>query len=203
MSLPFTTTTLPEPTEEEIKALMAVVMQNGLMIQQLQLMVAMRQKEIDKQEDRRRKEREEEEEKRIEEERQNKLKEEEVRTMSTWSKEESWQHVERYRGYRGDKRCKKCSWFGHMAHQCRREEVEAKREQRGELQKNRWKPLECRVMRYDEEREAAHSMRREAQQGVKCWGCGEVGHYLWTCPKKAACPCRGEAQQERKVVCGV
>jgi len=47
MSLPFTTTTLPEPTEEEIKALMAVVIQNGLMIQQLQLMVAIRQKEID------------------------------------------------------------------------------------------------------------------------------------------------------------
>ena len=64
---------------------MAVVMQNGLMIQQLQLMVAMRQKEIDKQEDRRRKEREEKEEKRIEEEKQNKLREEEVRTMSMWS----------------------------------------------------------------------------------------------------------------------
>ena len=84
MLLPFTTTTLPEPTEEEMKALMAVVMQNGLMIQQLQLMVAMKQKEIDEQEDRRRKEREEEEEeKRIEGEKQDKLKEEEVRTMST------------------------------------------------------------------------------------------------------------------------
>ena len=84
MLLPFTTTTLPEPTEEEMKALMAVVMQNGLMIQQLQLMVAMKQKEIDEQEDRRRKEREEEEEeKRIEGEKQDKLKEEEVRTIST------------------------------------------------------------------------------------------------------------------------
>ena len=45
------------------------------------------------------------------------------------------------------------------------------------------------------------SIRREAQQEVKCWGCGEAGHCLWTCPTKAACPPKGEAQQERKVVC--
>jgi len=163
MSLPFNTTTLPEPTEEEIKALMAVVMQNGLMIQQLQLMVVIRQKEIDEQEDWGRKEREEEEEKRIEEEKQNKLREEKVRTMSMWSEEEKRQYVERFKEYRGDKRCKKCSWFRHMAHQCRREEVEAEREQRGGLQENRWKTLECRVMRCDEEREAVRSIRREAQ----------------------------------------
>jgi len=41
MSLPFNTTNLLEPTEEEMKALMSTVMQNGLMIQQLQLMVAL------------------------------------------------------------------------------------------------------------------------------------------------------------------
>jgi len=178
MLLPFTTTTLPEPTEEEIKALMAVVMQNGLMIQQLQLMVAMRQKEIDEQEDRKRKEREEEEEKSTEEEKQNKLKEEEIRTMGTWSEEESRRYVERFRGYRGDKRCRKCSWFGHMAHQYRKAEIEAEKEQRRGSQENRWEPLRCRVMRCDEEKEAARSVRREAQQGVKCWGCGEVGHRL-------------------------
>ena len=56
-------------------------------------------------------------------------------------------------------------------------------------------------MRCDEEREAAHSMRREAQQGVKCWGCGEVGHRLWTCPTKAVRPPKREVQQERKVMC--
>jgi len=172
MSLPFNTTALPEPTEEEIKALMAIVMQNGLMIQQLQLMVAMRQKEIDEQEDRRRKEQEEEKEKSIEEEKENKLKEEEIRTMGKWTEEESQRYVERFREYRGDKRCRKCSWFGHMAHQCKREEIEAEREQRGELQENRWELLRCRVMRCDEEREAAYSMRREAQRGVECWGCG-------------------------------
>ena len=44
MSLPFDTTNLPEPTEEEMKVLMAAIMQNGLMVQQLQLMVALRQK---------------------------------------------------------------------------------------------------------------------------------------------------------------
>jgi len=46
MSLPFNTTNLPEPTEEEMKILMAAIMQNGLMVQQLQLAVALRQKEI-------------------------------------------------------------------------------------------------------------------------------------------------------------
>ena len=61
--------------------------------------------------------------------------------------------------------------------------------------------MECRVMRCDEERKVARSIRREAQQGMECWGCGEVGHRLWMCPKKAARPHKGEAQQERKVVC--
>ena len=45
----------------------------------------------------------------MEEEKQSKLKEEEIRTMRTWSKEKSQQHVERFRGYRGDKRCRRCN----------------------------------------------------------------------------------------------
>jgi len=52
MSLPFNITNLPEPTEEELKTLMAIVMHNSLMIQQLQLMVALRQKEIEEEESR-------------------------------------------------------------------------------------------------------------------------------------------------------
>jgi len=133
MSLPFTTTTLPEPTKKELKTLMAIVMQNGLMIQQLQLMVALKQKEIEEEKLRKESQRQRERDAKEKEEKQNKLKEEEVRTMRTWSKKESWQYVERFRGYRGDKRCRKCSWFGHMAYQCRREEIEAEREQRGGL----------------------------------------------------------------------
>jgi len=93
--------------------------------------------------------------------------------MKTWSEEESWQYVEGFRGYKGDRRCRKCGWFGHMAHQCRREEIEAERKQRGGLQKNRWEPLKCRVMASEEERMAACSIRREVQQAVKCLGCGE------------------------------
>ena len=196
MSLPFDTTTLPELTEEETKTLMAAIMQNGLMIQQLQLMVVLRQKEMEEEERGREKRRQEEEEAGMEEEKQNKLREEEVRTMRTWSGEESQRYVERFRGYRGDTRCRKCGWSGHMAHHCRRAEIEAEREQRRGLQENRWKPLECRVMRCNEEREAARSVRREAQQGVKCWGCGEMGHRLWTCPAKVARPPKGDSRKE-------
>ena len=83
MSLPFNTITLPEITEEETKTLMATIMQNSLMIQQLQLMVALRQKEIEEEESGRQRRQQEEEETAREEEKQNKLREEEVRTMRT------------------------------------------------------------------------------------------------------------------------
>ena len=69
MSFPFTTTTLPEPTKEEMKTLMAIVMQNSLMIQQLQLMVALRQKEIEEEESREESQRQKEEEAQVEEKR--------------------------------------------------------------------------------------------------------------------------------------
>jgi len=168
MLLPFNTTALPEPTEEELKTLMAIVMQNGLMIQQLQLMVVLRQKEIKEEEQREENQRQKERDKKEKEEKQNKLKEEEVRIMRTWSEEESRQYVERFRRYRGDTRCRKCGWFGHMVHHCRRAEIEAEKEQVEGSAENRWKPLECRVMRCDEKREAVCSMRREAQQEVRC-----------------------------------
>ena len=83
MLLPFDTTNLPEPTEEEIKTLMAIVMQNGLMIQQLQLMVATRQKEIKEEEGREESWRQKKEKAEKEEEKQNKLREEKIRTMRT------------------------------------------------------------------------------------------------------------------------
>ena len=128
------------------------------------------------------------------------MKEEEIRVMGTWSEEESQKYVERFRGYRGDMRCRKCGWFGHMAHYCRRMEIEAERELRGGLCENRWEPLRCRVMVCEEERMVAHSVKREVQQLVKCWGCREEGHCLWTCPKKAVCPVQGKVQQ-RKLRC--
>jgi len=87
-----------------------------------------------------------------------------------------------------------------MAHHRRRKEIETERELRGRLSTNRWQPLKYRVMACEEERKAACSEKRKAQQEVKCWGCGEEGHCLWTCPKKAACPEEGEVQQ-RKLVC--
>ena len=104
--------------------------------------------------------------------------------------------MERFRGYRRDKRCRKCSWFGHMVHQCRREEIEAEREQRRGLQENKWELLKCRVMACEEERMVVCSIRREVQQAVKCWRCGEEGYRLWTCPKRAAHPEQGEARRE-------
>jgi len=156
-------------------------------------MVALKQKKIEEDKQRGEKRRERERDKEAEEEKQNKLKNEEVRVMRTWSEEENRQYVEKFRGYRGDKRCRKCSWFGHVAHQCRREEIEAERELRGGWTENRWELLKCRVMVCEEERVAACSKRRKAQQEVKCWGCGEVGHRLWTCPRKAARPPKGEA----------
>ena len=59
---------------------------------------------------------------------------------------------------------------------------------------NRWNTLRSRVMGYEEDKKVACSVRREAQQGLKYWGYGEVDHHLWTCPKKAAHPEKGEVQ---------
>jgi len=89
MSFPFTTTTLPEPTEEEMKALMAIIMQNGLMIQQLQLMVALKQKEIEEEKSREESWRQKEKDAEEEKEKQKELREEEVRMIRGWTEEES------------------------------------------------------------------------------------------------------------------
>ena len=178
MSFPFTTTSLPESSEEEMKTLMAIVMQNGLMIQQLQLMVALKQKEIKEEEQKEESQRQRERDAEEEEKKQNELKEEEIRMMKMWSEEESQRYVERFRGYRGDTRCRKCGWFGHMVHYCRRAEIKAERKQKGGSDENRWEPLRCRVIACDEEKMAVRSIRREVQQLVRCWGCREEGHRL-------------------------
>jgi len=75
----------------------------------------------------------------------------------------------------------------------------AEREQRGRLCRNRWNALRTRVMGYKEDRKEVCSIRREAQQGVRCWGCGELGHCLWTCPSRVA-KRRVQYEEERKSV---
>jgi len=127
------------------------------------------------------------------------LKEEEIKMMGTWSEEESRKYVKRFRRYRSDTRCRNCRWFRHMVHYCRRTEIKAEREQRGGLYKNRWEPLRSRVMSCEEDQKAVLSAKREAQQGLKCWGCGKKGHRLWTCPKKAVHPVQGKALSRRLV----
>jgi len=97
------------------------------------------------------------------------------------------------KGRRGDRRCFACSWFGHLARNCRNRDLVAVREKRGDENKNRWEALKSRVMRCDV-KSAAHPIKGNAQQEKRCWGCSEVGHCLWACPKKAARPVRGEVQ---------
>ena len=46
-----------------------------------------------------------------------------------------------------------------MAYHYRRMEIEAEREQRGELFENRWEPLRCRVMVCEEERMTVRVLR--------------------------------------------
>ena len=65
-----------------------------------------------------------------------------------------------------------------------------------EVNENKWEALRTRVMACKEDRHAAHAARGGVQQKRRCWGCGEAGHYLWVCPKKAAHPTRGKAQQK-------
>jgi len=49
----------------------------------------------------------------------------------------------------------------------------------------------------EEDRRAACSIRREAQQEIKCWGYGVVEHCLWECPSKVAHPVKGKVQQKK------
>jgi len=66
-----------------------IIMQNSLIIQQLQLMVVLRQKEIEEEENKEENQWQKERETKEEEEKQNKLKEEEIRMMKEWREQES------------------------------------------------------------------------------------------------------------------
>jgi len=106
------------------------------------------------------------------------------------------EYFEMCRGRRGNRRCWQCGWFGHMARYCRYKEVMSARQGGREGSENKWEVLRTRVMAGEEDRHAACSAKRKAQQERKCWGCGEEGHCLWACPKKAAHPGKGKVQQE-------
>ena len=104
-------------------------------------------------------------------------------------------YYEMCKGRRGDRRCFSCGWFGHLARNCRNKELGAMREKRGDENKNRWEVLRSRVMTCGA-KNAAHPIKGNAQQERKCWGCGEEGHCLWACPKKAVRPVKEKAQQK-------
>ena len=107
-------------------------------------------------------------------------------------------YIEMMRGRRGDQRCRKCGWFGHLARHCRQKEILAERRRKSEGGGNKFVPLLSKVCRRMEGGIAARPYEGKAQP-TTCWGCREVGHVLWGCPNRAARPRRAEAQRVRKV----
>jgi len=107
-------------------------------------------------------------------------------------------YIEMMRGRRGDCRCRKCGWFGHLACHCRQREILAERRRKSEGGSNKFALLLSKVCRRMEEGNAACPWEGKAQP-TRCWGCGEAGHVLWGCSNRAAWPRRAEAQQVRKV----
>jgi len=102
------------------------------------------------------------------------------------------------RGRRGNHRCRKYGWFGHLARHCRQKEILAERKRKLEGRGNKFMPLLSKVCRRMEGGIAVCPYEGKAQP-TTCWGCGEVGHILWGYLNRAAWPKRAEAQQVRKV----
>jgi len=102
------------------------------------------------------------------------------------------------RGKRGDCRCCKCGWFGHLAYHCRHKEILAERWRKSGGGGNKFMPLLSKVYRRMEGGDASCPYKRKAQP-TRCWGYGEVGHVLWGCPNRVVWPRKAEAQQVRKV----
>jgi len=107
-------------------------------------------------------------------------------------------YIEMMRERRGDRRCRKCRWFGHLARHCRQKEILAERRRKLESRGNKFAPLLSKVYRRMEGEIAACPYEGKVQP-TTCWGYGEVGHILWSCPNKAAWPRKAEAQQVRKM----
>jgi len=105
------------------------------------------------------------------------------------------QYYEICKGRQADRRCFSCSWFRHLAHNCRNKEMVAVREKYGGQNKNRWKALRSHVMRCGVN-DVARPTRGNVQQERRCWGCSKIGYCLWVCPKKVAHLGKGNAQQK-------
>jgi len=56
-------------------------------------------------------------------------------------------YIEMMRGRRGNCRCHKCGWFGHLAHHCRQKEILAERRRKSEGGDNKFVPLLSKVCR--------------------------------------------------------
>ena len=97
------------------------------------------------------------------------------------------------RGRREDRRCHKCSWFGHMAHYCRRKKIKRQRRKKLSCGSNRFVLLQSKVCRRIK---VARSYKRKAQQ-IVCWRYGVEEHIIWRCPNRVAWPQRIEAQHRR------
>jgi len=59
----------------------------------------------------------------------------------------SREYFEMMRGKREDHRCKKCSWFGHMAYQCRKKEILEERRKKLSGRGNKFALLLSKVCR--------------------------------------------------------
>ena len=98
-------------------------------------------------------------------------------TIMPWLTMDGKQFYKLCKGRWADRRCFSCGWFGHLACNCRNRELRAIREKRSDKNKNRWEVLRSCVMRCGV-KSTVHPIKGNAQQGRKCWGCSEVGHYL-------------------------
>jgi len=107
-------------------------------------------------------------------------------------------YIKMMRGRRGDHRCCKCRWFGHLAHHCRQKEILAERQRKLEGGNNKFVPLLSKVCRRMEGGIVVRPYEGKAQP-TTCWECGKAGHVLWDCPNRAAWPRKAEAQHVRKV----